>query len=140
MYIKGMYMKHGSNFRANDFHKAVNEKILITQKIVLRELLQTIIGAQTLSPEAFVEEYANEKSTSLPAMSEMNRKFFEKILDVIYREVNRIPSITCSFEMLADCVDDADVGKKLVKKTALPHVLALIADIDKCKKSFIRNR
>ena len=120
-----------------DFQQAIAEKIATTEKNVIKEILLTIIGARALSPDEFVKLYIKRSTSNLPAMSETNRKFFKKIMLDIRKRVHQIPTLTLSFAILAEFMQDQDVERKFIESVAFSHVLELIAYIDKSKKSML---
>ena len=135
--MKDTSKKSAESSQVTDFQKDITSKVALIQKKVVKEIILTIIGGRELSPDEFVKIHIKKNAGALPAMSDANSKLFKKIIISIRNEIHRIPSITISFGMLAEFMQDPNVEEKFVESVAYPYVLDLIAYIDKSKKSLM---
>lgn len=124
--------------KTDDFGKEINAKTSKTVKQALKEILTTIVSSRSLTPESFVTLHLGGKQVPWPAMSARNRKIADDVVDKINKELNKIPTFSQSFEILAVFTDDANIRQKFVERIAYPHVMALIAYIDAKRRTLVR--
>jgi hypothetical protein len=128
-----------NKLKLNHFQEHAQEKISNTKKNVIKEILTTIIGSGDLSPSVFMSLHVTGKQTALPVMNVRNKKISENIVLAIEEDLSRIPTLSQSFETLADFTNDPDVRKKFVKGIAFSHILPLVAYLDKTRRSLIQS-
>ena len=131
-------MKKNTQAKVRQFQQTITEKIAFMQKEIIKKVLSTILESPSLTPEAFVERYSSLQIPVLPKMSESNRKFLKKTMESVYNEIDKIPTLSQSFEMLADFTNNVNIKKEFIEKIALPHALTFIAEVNNLKKSFIQ--
>ena len=83
-----------------------------------------------MSPQVFVATHVTPKQEALSQIDERTSQFFQKMMVAVNIEVDNVPTLPQSLQMLGMVTQDQQLRKKLVEGIALPTVQRLITDFD----------
>jgi hypothetical protein len=116
--------------------KVVTKLREATNKIT-KEVITALIASKTMSINAFIEINVSKKTNSLSNLDLRTQKFSQKLLAVVDEDLNKIPTLPQSFDLLASYVKDSTIRQKLITGIALPSIKELIENFDSIKPSII---
>ena len=116
-----------------DRQKRVMVKLTQTVAKINFEVLVMVKMNEKSDPKLFVETFITPKQAALTQLDERTNKFFQKVMTPVNAGITQLPSLPPFFQKLGEypAINDPDIGNKLVRGIALPHVKNLMVEFDR---------
>lgn len=105
-----------------------------TNKIA-QDVVSVLIASKAIPVNVFIDRHV--QTINLSKLDLRTQKFSHKLVAVVNEDLNKIPSLTHSFDLLASYAKDSFIREKLITGIALPTIQALIQDFDSIKPSIV---
>lgn len=119
--------------------KEVADKLRKTTNKIVKDVITVLVTSKSVSVNAFIDTHVLKKDHNLSKLNQRTQKFSQQLLAIVNEDLNKIPTLSQSFDALASYVKDPDVRRKLVTGIALPSIKELVLDFDAVKTSIIDN-
>lgn len=115
----------------------VADKLRKTTNQIVKDVITVLVKSKSISVHSFIEEYVLKQDNDLSKLDRRTQLFSQQMLAVVNEDLNKIPSLSQSFDALASFIKDPHIRAKLVSGIALPSIKKLVLDLDAIKTSII---
>lgn len=119
--------------------KEVADKLRKTTNKIVKDVITVLVASKSISVNAFIDTYVLKQDHDLSKLDQRTQKFSQQLLAVVNEDLNKIPTLSQSFNALASYVKDPHIRQKLVTGIALPSIKELVLDFDAIKTSIIED-
>ncbi len=121
---------------------SLNQQVFATKAqhtvlAVITDLITVLTHSSSMKWPDFKATHIDPKQQQLSALDQRTNDFFRKMMNAIYPAVDAIPTLKNSFQIFGMASQDPDIGTKLVEGIALPHVKAMMAELDAIQASIV---
>lgn len=113
------------------------QKSASTVRGVTFTVISTLMAAQALKSDQFVEQYVNPRLSELGNVDDRTYVFFHNMMDAINKTVDSFPGMKGIFDQLAVATKDPMIRDKFVGGLAIGPVKQLMVELDDFNRSII---
>jgi hypothetical protein len=108
-----------------------------TSNKIIKDVLTFLVASKNISVDAFIDKHVSKQTNSLTHLDQRTQLFAHILLDVIDEDLNKLPNLSQSFDILATYAKDPRIRQKFITATALNSIKELVLNLDTINPSII---